>query len=195
MTNRTSTGSTVRGIHPIPIPKASTSAPAGSQQRSGWTTAQPWFSTGSDSTRPTAIKPLPKTILARREGKLRSRSMKNAVKSPAPAPFQGEPGIFSPNHRRPSQRNTSSAPLFPRNPLFPALRSASTAVPEAIRPKQIPSSSSSSSSSKFLAVTSSSESKFLAVVEYLGRLCMEAKQRPLFISEELTTRRNNSANS
>ena len=189
MTNRTSTGSTVRGIHPIPIPKASTSAPAGSQQRSGWTTAQPWFSTGSDSTRPTAIKPLPKTILARREGKLRSRSMKTAVKSPAPAPFQGEPGIFSPNHRRPSQRNTSSAPLFP------ALRSASTAVPEAIRPKQIPSSSSSSSSSKFLAVTSSSESKFLAVVEYLGRLCMEAKQRPLFISEELTTRRNNSANS
>jgi hypothetical protein len=129
--------------------------------------------------------------LARREGKLRSRSMKTAVKSPAPAPFQGEPGIFSPNHRRPSQRNTSSAPLFPRNPLFPALRSASTAVPEAIRPKQIP----SSSSSKFLAVTSSSESKFLAVVEYLGRLCMEAKQRPLFISEELTTRRNNSANS
>jgi hypothetical protein len=145
--------------------------------------------------------------LARREGKLRSRSMKTAVKSPAPAPFQGEPGIFSPNHRRPSQRNTSSAPLFPRNPLFPALRSASTAVPEAIRPKQIPSSSTavpeairpkqipSSSSSKFLAVTSSSESKFLAVVEYLGRLCMEAKQRPLFIIEELTTRRNNSANS
>jgi hypothetical protein len=69
--------------------------------------------------------------LAMRPGGLRSRSMKTAVKSPAPAPLQGEPGIFSPNHRRPLQRNTSSAPLFPRNPLFPALRSAPTAISRA----------------------------------------------------------------
>ena len=40
-------------------------------------------------------------------------------KKPVPAPFQGEPGISLPNHRRPSQRNTSSAPLFPRTPLSP----------------------------------------------------------------------------
>jgi hypothetical protein len=71
--------------------------------------------------------------------------MKTAVKSPAPASFQGEPGIFSPKHRPPTHRNTSSAPLFPRNPLFPALRSAPTAV------------SGPPAKSKFLAAEDSSD--------------------------------------
>jgi hypothetical protein len=77
----------------------------------------------------------------------------------------------------------------PRTPLFPALLSAPTAVSGASRQKQIP------SSSKFLAAPPSSKSIFPAALEHLGRLCMEAKQRPLFISEELTTRRKNSVNS
>jgi hypothetical protein len=60
-----------------------------------------------------AIKPLPKPILAKRRGKLRSRSMNSSVKSSVPAPFQGQPRIFSLEHRLLSNRNTPSSPFSP----------------------------------------------------------------------------------
>ena len=111
--------------------------------KSNWMTAEPWFSKTSDSARRTAKKPLPKTILARRTGKLRSKPMNFPPKSPHPA--RSRPSAEHSSFQRFSfQRfSFSRSPLFPRNPLFPALRSGPTAVSGASRQKQIPSSPSS----------------------------------------------------
>ena len=138
MTNRTSTGSTVPGIHPIPM--ASTSAPGGSQPRFDWTTAEPWFSTSSDSAHRAAKKPLPKTILARWTRRLRFEAMIFHPKAHNPARSRRGMGTFLSETPATDATKHLFSPLSPRNPLFPALRSAPTAVSRASRRKQIPSS-------------------------------------------------------
>jgi hypothetical protein len=119
---------------------ASTSAPSGSQPSSDWTTAEPWFSTSSDSARPTAKKPLPKTILARRTRRLRFEAMIFPPKAPNPARFWRGMGTFLSETPATDVAKHLFSPLSPRNPLFPALRSAPTAVSRASRRKQMPSS-------------------------------------------------------
>ena len=103
-------------------------------------------------------KPLPKTILARRTGRLRSASVVFRRNIPNPAKSRRRFGIFLPKHRPPTHRtrrehsrphqnrqsrksawppaSTSSAPLSPRTPLFSVLRSGPTAVSGASRQKQ-----------------------------------------------------------
>jgi hypothetical protein len=72
----------------------------------------------------------------------------------APNPATSRPSAEHSSFQRFSfQRSSfSRSPLFPRNPLFPALRSAPTAVSGTSRQKQIPSSSGSGvSSSQIIA--------------------------------------------
>ena len=107
-------------------------------------------------------KPLPKTILARRNGGLPSATMVNPPTIPNPAKPRRRFGIFLPKDRQPTHRarrqrsrahqkrqsrklawptaNTSSAPISPRTPRLPILRSGPTAVSGALRQKQFPSS-------------------------------------------------------
>ena len=89
--------------------------------------AASWFSNtpekGEQASCLLLSQPLPREILAKRFGKLRSQQMEIAVKNPdstktrraaASSPFQRFSfQYFSFTH----------SPLFPRNPLFPALRS------------------------------------------------------------------------
>ncbi len=77
-----------------------------------------------------AEKQPPKEILAEQLGELRLRRMKVAVKSPKLAVYRCGLGIFL----------TETPPPFPRNPLFPALRSDPMALSGTYIRKQIPSS-------------------------------------------------------
>ena len=134
-TNRTSTGSTVLRIRPILTPSASIKARLGIHPKSDWTTTALWFSKISDSAQRTAKKPLPKTILARRIGKLRSRQMNFPPKSSS-----------LPTPRHPAAHCSVQHFSFPAlpppcNSLFPDLRSGPTAVSGTSRKQQIPSSS------------------------------------------------------
>ncbi len=66
--------------------------------------------------------------------------MKTAVKSPESAVYRRGLGIFLTETPLPEAPKHFFRPLFPRNPLFPALRSDPMAVSEASRRKQTPSS-------------------------------------------------------
>ena len=103
-------------------------------------TVTPWFLKIPDSAHRGAQNPLPKTILARRTGRLGSVRM--IFPPNAPNPATSRPSAEHSSFQRFSfQRfSFSRSPLLPRNPLFPALRSAPTAVSRASRQKQIPSS-------------------------------------------------------
>lgn len=68
---------------------------------------------GTDSARPTAIKPLPKTILARRTGKLRSEPMNFPPKFPHPPDRGLPPGIL------PFSVSVFSNSAFPEAPFSP----------------------------------------------------------------------------
>jgi hypothetical protein len=78
-TNPTSTDSIAPGIHPIP--KDSTKAKHSRHLKSIWTMIASWFSNTPEDPDRLAEKPLPKEILAKRTGKLRSRQMNVTVKT------------------------------------------------------------------------------------------------------------------
>ena len=82
-------------------------------------TAASWFSKTSDSARPTAKKPLPKTIFARRTGKLRSELVIFLPKTLIPPEPGEDREIFSLKHCPPSHRRTSSVPFSPAPPFSP----------------------------------------------------------------------------
>jgi hypothetical protein len=148
-TSRTSTGSTVPGIHQIPIQKATTKVKHGRHPKSSWTTAASWFSNTPEDPDRLAEKPPPKEFLAKRLGDLPSQLMKTAVKSSESAVYRGGLGIFltetpstdaptcPPKPRR--RRKHLFRPLFPRNPHFPARWSDPMALSAASRTKQFPS--------------------------------------------------------
>jgi len=139
--NPTSTGSTVPGIPPIPIPKDSTSARHGRHPKSSWTTSESWFSNPPDPARQQKkMLPLPKKSLARRSGKLRSSKMNFDPKFPNIARSRRKSTIFRAETPPTAAPEHLSRPLFPRNPHFPALRSRPPALSTAFIPKQIPSS-------------------------------------------------------
>jgi hypothetical protein len=117
-----------------------TKALHGRHPKSRSVTVTPWFLKIPDSAHRGAQNPLPKTILARRTGRLGSVPM--IFPPNAPNPATSRPSAEHSYFRSFSfQRfSYSRRPLFPRNPLFPALRSAPTAVSGASRQKQIPSS-------------------------------------------------------
>ena len=118
-TNPTSTGSTVPGIHQTRPLKTSTNAPPGSPKKSPLATVGLWFSKSPEASIAPSKQPLPKEILARRPGKLRSRSMISGPKSPHAARSRPTPEDFSPKHRPPTHRITGSAPFSPATPISP----------------------------------------------------------------------------
>ena len=82
---------------------------------------------------------LPKEILAKRFGELRSRWMKTAVKSPESTDCRCELGIFLTETPSTEAPKHFFRPLFPRNPHFPALRSSHELSQRPSPQKQIPS--------------------------------------------------------
>ena len=98
--------------------------------KSNWTTDALWFSNTPDTPIGLKKQPLPKKILAKRLGKLCSRQMKIAMK-PLTLAKTRRAAEHSSFQRFSFQRfSFTQSPLFPRNPLFPALRSSPTAVQE-----------------------------------------------------------------
>jgi hypothetical protein len=101
---------------------ASTKAKHGRHPKSIWTSAASWFSNTPEDPGRLTEKPPPKEILAKRFGRLRSRRVKTAVKSPESAVYRRGLGIFlteTPPTDTPRHRDTSSVPHFPRTPPFP----------------------------------------------------------------------------
>ncbi len=136
-TNRISTGSTVPGIHQARPLKTSTKAPPGNQRKSPSAMAEPWFSISPEALK-RQKKPLPKILgTAARKAMLATNDFRSEISRfrQIPANSGGflakAPSTDAPQHRE--------CPLFPRNPLFPALRSSPTPASEASRQKQIPS--------------------------------------------------------
>ena len=141
MTNRTSTGSIVPEIQTPAIPTGLTKALHGSHPKSRSVTVTPWFLKIPDSAHRGAQNPLPKTILARWTGRLGSVPMIFPPNAPNPATSRPSAEHSSFQGFSFQRFSFSRSPLSPRNPHFPALRSAPTAVSGASRQKQIPSSS------------------------------------------------------
>jgi hypothetical protein len=112
----------------------------GKHLKSIWTTAASWFSNPPEDPDRLAEKPPPKEILAQRFGRLRSRRMKIAVKSPEPSDYRCGLGIFITETPLTAAPKHFFRPLFPRPPHFPALRSDPMALSEASRRKQSSSS-------------------------------------------------------
>ena len=123
------TGSTVPGIHPIPIQMATTKAKHGRHPKSNWTTVASWFSNPPDKQEarlpgsPSTEKPSPKEILAKRPAELRSRQMEIGVKFSESADYRRGLGFFLTETPSTAAPKHLFRPLFPRNPLFPRLRS------------------------------------------------------------------------
>jgi hypothetical protein len=117
------TGSTIPGIHPIPIQMATTKAKHGRHLKSIWTTAASWFSNIPDPARRVQRTPPPKEFLAKRLGELRSLRIETAVKSPESAVCRRGLGILLTETPPTDAPKHLFRPLFPRNPFFPCLRS------------------------------------------------------------------------
>lgn len=146
------------GVDPFPIPMASISAPGGSQPSSGWTTGEPWFSKTSGSAHRAAKKPLPKTILGRRTGRLHFKTMILPPKAPNSAKSRRGMGSFLPETPATNAPKHLFRPLLPRNPLFPALRTGPTAV------------SAAPAKSKFLAAQQSFKMTWISTPQDAYRL-------------------------
>jgi len=123
MTNPTSIGSTVLGVPPIPTQTASINARHGAPRKSPLMMAASWFSNtpekGEQASRLFLSQPLPKEILAKRFGKLRSRQMEIAVKS---SRFHQNPascGVFSLSAFQFSAFQLYPSSPFPPQPPFP----------------------------------------------------------------------------
>ena len=145
MTYRTSTGSIVPEIQTPALPTGLTKALYCRHPKSRSVTVTPWFLKIPDSAHRGAQNSLPKTILARRTGKLRSELMNFPPEFPDPATSRP-----SAEHSSFQRFSFSRSPLFPRTPLFPALRSGPSAV------------SGAPAKCKFLAV------KFLAARAFIS---------------------------
>ena len=151
-------GSTIHGILPTPIQTASIKAQHGRHLKSNWTTVAPWFSNTPEreerASRLLLSQPLPKKILAKRSGKLRSRRTNVSAKASNCDRRTAVSGYFS------SLITAHSALFTSFSPLFPTLQSSPLTSPRLRRSRRLlPAGQSSPTAvqeppakSKFLAV-------------------------------------------
>jgi len=116
-------GSTIHGILPTPIQTASIKAQHGRHLKSNWTTVAPWFSNTPEreerASRLLLSQPLPKKILAKRSGKLRSRRTNVSAKASNCDRRTAVSGYFSSLITAHSALFTSFFPFSPENPFSP----------------------------------------------------------------------------
>ena len=162
MTTRTSTGSTVRGIHQVRPLKTSTNAPTGNPKKSPLATAELWFSMSPEPLKRPKKAAMPIDLgTAARKAMLSTHGFPPEISRFRHLPANS--GGFLAEAPPADASQHRECPLFPRNPLFPALRSGPTPASGASLQKQIPSSPAPRlpqgppSKSKFLAAKSQPE--------------------------------------